>query len=113
MSVSQLTSRQEVCGLYRRAIKLAFDWILDKDEYRKMVIAIRREFERNKTEQDPERIALLKRAGMYVLWKYRHPEPYVCNYQIIIYCIIFVDPTAPGGVAYEREVYIPQKVTAS
>lgn len=73
-----MTSKKNIISLYRESLRLAFDWILDGDEYRKMAVAIRREFDRNKGEHNSGRIALLYNAGQYLLWKYRHPEPYHC-----------------------------------
>lgn len=75
----QMAHVREVCSLYRRSMRLAFDWISNADECRQMVLAVRRQFDANKLEQDGAKIAMLKEAARYLLWKNSHPEPYVCT----------------------------------
>ena len=62
--------------LYRKALRLTFDWIQDRDEHRRMCVAIRDQFDKYRGSKDGE---LMKRVASYLLWKYRHPEPYVCT----------------------------------
>lgn len=102
--------RRAICGLYRRSLRNAFDWILNRDYHRQWCVAIRRKFDQHREESDPQRIQELMKATEYLLWKYRHPEPYICksNRIILIIGISYfffspLDPTAPGGVAYERD----------
>lgn len=71
--------KKEVCSLYRRCLRLAFDWISQRDNHRRMVVAIRRQFDQHREESNPERVELLKDATRYLLWNYRHPEPYICK----------------------------------
>lgn len=70
---------REVCGLYRRSMRLLFDWVTDVDEQRRMVLAVRRQFDEHRIETDGAKIAMLKDAARYLLWKNAHPEPYVCT----------------------------------
>jgi len=74
-----LQHRIEVCRLYRRAVRLMGDWLLNRNMMRNYVLAIRKQFDLNRTETDPTKIELQMNAARYLLWKFRHPEPYVCN----------------------------------
>ncbi len=74
-----LTHRDEVCQLYRKCLRLAFDWISNRTAHRDFVLAVRRQFDLNKGEHDLDKVAQLKDATRYLLWKYRHPEPYICT----------------------------------
>lgn len=76
--------RARITCLYRKALKLAFNWTGNRGRYRLLACAIRNQFDKS-TDNLENSI----KAGEYLLWKYRHGEPYVY-------------PTAPGGVAWER-----------
>lgn len=101
---------REVCGLYRKCLRLAFNWVSNRDAHRKLVVSIRHQFDKNRGEADSERAKLLLDATRYILWKYRHPEPYICTVKIML--IDLIDPTAPGGVAYDREPKFPKEVSS-
>lgn len=77
--MSALSHREEVCRLYRKCLRLAFDWITNRKLHRDFVLGIRRQFDLHRDQRDPTQQALLKDAVRYLLWKYRHPEPYVCT----------------------------------
>lgn len=93
-----VTHKVEVCRLYRQSLRWSFDWhSRNPDRYRASCIVFRREFERNRMEKDPRRVALLMDTARYILWKHKHPEP-------------FIFPTAPGGVAFMRYQRFPPEV---
>ena len=86
-----------VCGLYRRFLKLAFDWSTERSRYRSLAVAIRHQFDQNRHETDPVKVALFIRQAEYLLDFYQHPEPY--QY-----------PQSPKGVNWEREERVPKEV---
>ena len=68
-----------VCRLYRGTLKMSLDWLIDRAKWRSFAVALRAEFDAHRHENDPKRRAELLLAGQHILYKYRHPEPYVCN----------------------------------
>lgn len=80
MLTEALTHKEQVCRLYRSALRLGFDWISDRPEERRFALAVRRQFDLYRSESDPQRVNLLMDAARYLLWEYRHPEPYKCNF---------------------------------
>lgn len=70
---------RKVCSLYRRSLKLSLDWQVQRHIWRCTAMAIRELFNEHRHERDPIKIDRLLRATEYLLWKKRHPEPYVCN----------------------------------
>lgn len=86
-----MNNSREVCTLYRRCLRLAFDWISNRDANRKFVISVRRQFDLNRSEEDSHRIQELKDAVKYLLWEYRHPEPYTCTnfYRKLLFLELF------------------------
>lgn len=77
--MSATSHAQEVCGLYRKCLRLSFDWIMDRKLQRGFAVAIRRQFDLRRHENDLAQKELFKDAVRYLLWEYRHPEPYVCT----------------------------------
>lgn len=77
-----LTPKQEVCQLYRRCLRVTFDWVSQRDSHRRMCLAIRRQFDLHSQEADIHQQKLLKDACRYLLWDYRHPEPYICKNRV-------------------------------
>jgi NADH dehydrogenase (ubiquinone) 1 beta subcomplex subunit 9 len=71
------THKQEVCRLYRQAIKLARDWCVYTDLWRSKAVAIRYQFDMNKHVTDPRKIERLIASLKLTLHEYRHPEPYI------------------------------------
>ena len=89
--------RRYVCGLYKRFLKLAFDWSLNRSRFRSLAVAIRIQFDKHKNETDPVKVAEFVRCAEYLLNYYQHPEPY--QY-----------PSSPKGVNWEREERLPEWV---
>lgn len=92
-------------------MKGSLDWIIDRKDWRRFAISIRQQFDQHRQETDPQKIDKLVKATQLLLWRYRHPEPYKCNLlcaMIIIY--YFLDPTAPGGVMWDREARLPKEI---
>ena len=68
-----------VCQLYRRTLKMSMDWIIDRRKFRPFALALRAKFDENRSVSDERQKAMLLQAGQHLLYKYRHPEPYVCT----------------------------------
>lgn len=79
MTLGTAEHRQLVCSLYKKSLKLSHDWIFKRHKWRPFAIGIRQQFDAHRGESDPQRVELLIKATQYLLWKYRHPEPYLCN----------------------------------
>ena len=79
-SMSHLTHSQQVCRLYRGALKMSLDWLIDRGKWRAFALALRQEFDARKSLSDPREKEEILLAGKHLLYKYRHPEPYICNY---------------------------------
>lgn len=77
-----------VCGLYRRALRWAFDWHFDLDKLQRTKAAIRIEFDRYKSLKDSKEIKLVMDACRYILWKRQHPQPYKCTCLIKVLILI-------------------------
>ena len=87
-----------VTGLYRRFLRLSFDWSTERHRYRSLAVSIRQQFDENlMKERDPVKVALFVRQAEYLLHYYQHPEPY--QY-----------PESPKGVNWEREERVPEEV---
>lgn len=74
-----LPHSQAVCRLYRGALKMSLDWLIDRGKWRAFAVALRQEFDAQKSISDPKQREAALLAGQHLLYKYRHPEPYVCN----------------------------------
>lgn len=70
-----------VCRLYRGALKMSLDWLIDRGKWRSFALALRQEFDAQKSISDPKEQAEALLAGQHLLYKYRHPEPYICKCQ--------------------------------
>lgn len=68
-----------VCRLYRGALKMSLDWLIDRGKWRSFALSLRHEFDTQKSITDPKEQADALLAGQHLLYKYRHPEPYICN----------------------------------
>ena len=96
---------------------MSLDWLIDRGKWRSFALALRQEFDANKSVENQKEKEELLLAGKHLLYKYRHPEPYICNQNknsSKIYCqysfYFCLDPSAPGGAAYDRETRLPQNV---
>ena len=120
--MTTVSHTQAVCRLYRGALKMSLDWLIDRGKWRSFALALRQEFDAHKTitsEREKEELLL---AGRHLLYKYRHPEPYICkllkqnfeffNYNFLFFFDNYVDPSAPGGSAYDRETRLPKHVNS-
>jgi NADH dehydrogenase (ubiquinone) 1 beta subcomplex subunit 9 len=68
-----------VCRLYKQALKLSLDWLIDRRKHRAFALALRSKFDELRSVTDAHRQAQLLQAGQHLLYKYRHPEPYICK----------------------------------
>ncbi|KAG5982657.1 hypothetical protein E4U55_001567 [Claviceps digitariae] len=86
--------RQAALSLYRRSLKLALDWAVQRQLWRGQALYIRSLFEANRRVTGArQQMALLKETEK-LLEKWKHPDPYI-------------PPTAPGGSKYERNLPSP------
>ncbi|KAI8872418.1 hypothetical protein GQ42DRAFT_161315 [Ramicandelaber brevisporus] len=84
---------RKVQSLYRRALKVAYDWDVKRDLWRQSALNIRAEFEKNRHVEDPRLKAKLIEQTEEYLFHYAHPQP-------------FIYPTSDGGTKYERNELI-------
>ncbi|KAG6104560.1 hypothetical protein E4U14_005652 [Claviceps sp. LM454 group G7] len=86
-----MSSRRAALSLYRRSLKLALDWSVQRQLWRGQALYIRSLFEanRNITDFRQQRAVLNETENLLNSWK--HPEPYI-------------PPTAPGGSKWERNL---------
>ncbi|KAK4041036.1 hypothetical protein C8A01DRAFT_15187 [Parachaetomium inaequale] len=89
-----MSSRQAALSLYRRSLKLALDWSVQRHLWRGQAVYIRSLFEKNRDVSDPRLQRALLKETEKLLEKWKHPDPYV-------------HPTAPGGSKYERNLPAP------
>jgi NADH dehydrogenase (ubiquinone) 1 beta subcomplex subunit 9 len=87
-------TKQAALSLYRRSLRLALDWTVERQLWRGQAVYIRSLFEANRTVNDPryQRALLSETESLLRSWK--HPDPYIV-------------PTAPGGSKYERNLQVP------
>ncbi|KAL9062565.1 MAG: hypothetical protein Q9157_008813 [Trypethelium eluteriae] len=88
------TPRQHVLSLYRRSLKLALDWAVNRHIWRGQAMYLRSLFEANKHVNEPRQQRVLIEETEKLLEAYKHPDPYR-------------PPTAPGGSKYERNLPAP------
>lgn len=89
-----MMTKQKVCSLYRRALKLSLDWAVHRNLWRGQALYIRSLFDANKNIPDPRRQQALFRETEHLLDIWKHPDPYY-------------PPSAPGGSKYERNLPAP------
>ncbi|RMZ84173.1 hypothetical protein DV738_g578, partial [Chaetothyriales sp. CBS 135597] len=75
-----------VRSLYRRSLRLALDWAVQRNLWRGQAVYIRSLFDANRN--------ILFNETEKLLEKWKHPDPYR-------------PPTAPGGSKYERNLPAP------
>ncbi|KAL1995362.1 hypothetical protein VTN49DRAFT_1549 [Thermomyces lanuginosus] len=78
-------------SLYRRALKTALDWAVQRQLWRGQAVYIRSLFDANRNVRDPRQQQILLRETEKLLDEWKHPDPYKA-------------PTAPGGSKYERNL---------
>ncbi|EHY58299.1 hypothetical protein HRR83_004841 [Exophiala dermatitidis] len=83
-----------VRSLYRRSLKLALDWAVQRNLWRGQAVYIRSLFDANRNVKDPRQQRILFNETEKLLDKWKHPDPYR-------------PPTAPGGSKYERNLPAP------
>lgn len=66
--------RRLVCSLYKRSLKLARDWNYDYSQYRRLALAIRRQFDEHRSEGDEHKATLFIRSVEYLLNRYAFPS---------------------------------------
>jgi len=79
----------KVSMLYRRSLKTALSWLIDRSLYNRQADKIRASFEANRDISDPVKVAHLIENTEKLLLKYEHPDPYIA-------------PPNPGGSKYQR-----------
>ncbi|BFZ54461.1 hypothetical protein PYCC9005_001498 [Savitreella phatthalungensis] len=84
-------NRSRVASLYKRSLKLARDWLIHRDSWRRQAMLIRERFEQNRDVHDPRLLNDIFAKTEAELLKYKHPHPYIV-------------PTAPGGSKWERNI---------
>ncbi len=77
-----MSHSREVCRLYRGLLKTSLDWLIDRAKWRSFAVALRSEFEAHRSVNDRQKQEELLVAGRHLLYKYRHPEPYVCKMKL-------------------------------
>ncbi|GAB7337387.1 hypothetical protein MBLNU457_g2734t1 [Dothideomycetes sp. NU457] len=80
--------------LYRRCLKLALDWTIQRHMWRGQAMYIRSLFENNRHITEPRQQREIMMQTEALLQKWKHPDPYR-------------PPTAPGGSKYERNLPAP------
>ncbi|KAK5942531.1 hypothetical protein PMZ80_005096 [Knufia obscura] len=94
MSTAISAHTKAVRSLYRRSLKLALDWAVQRNLWRGQAVYIRSLFDANRTVYDPRHQKLLFTETEKLLEKWKHPDPYR-------------PPSAPGGSKYERNMPPP------
>eukprot|EP01087_Luapelamoeba_hula_P006007 TRINITY_DN1614_c0_g1_i1.p1 TRINITY_DN1614_c0_g1~~TRINITY_DN1614_c0_g1_i1.p1 ORF type:complete len:137 (-),score=16.88 TRINITY_DN1614_c0_g1_i1:79-450(-) len=91
---SNLAHRQHVCRLYRRSLKTALDWLIDRRLWYTRATEIRSRFRANMNLDDPRAISRAVIAAENELAAWRHPDPYI-------------PADSPGGSKYQRNTPVP------
>lgn len=79
-STLQNAHRRHVQSLYKRSLKLALDWYIQRDLWRQKALDIRAQFERNKHVTNPKEIQALLKNTEKELQSWAHPDPYKCTF---------------------------------
>ncbi|KAI9247131.1 hypothetical protein BDA99DRAFT_526175 [Phascolomyces articulosus] len=75
-STFQNAHRLHVQSLYKRSLKLALDWTIQRDLWRQQALHIRAQFEANKHVTNPKELQLLLKNTEKELQEWAHPDPY-------------------------------------
>jgi len=65
-----------VCGLYRRALKTTFNWVVDRETFIAEAIDLRKQFEANRHVRSAPLIEKICSDAEADLVKFKHPDPY-------------------------------------
>jgi NADH dehydrogenase (ubiquinone) 1 beta subcomplex subunit 9 len=76
-----------VTSLYRRSLKTALSWCVDRALWRPMALEIRARFEANRNVTSTQELRKIILAAERELEENYHPEPYRC--EIIILYLFF------------------------
>ncbi|GMH49745.1 hypothetical protein TrLO_g7303 [Triparma laevis f. longispina] len=96
MQAPKLTHKQEVCRLYRNALKLTYSWVVSRDLFLEEAASLRSQFESNRTAS-PAACTRLMEEAYSKMNEYQHPDKY-CN------------PGMPGGSSFMRNPPLPLSV---
>ncbi|GBL83950.1 NADH dehydrogenase [ubiquinone] 1 beta subcomplex subunit 9 [Araneus ventricosus] len=91
------THAQNVCNLYKRALRNALSTHDDRAVFRYHATLIRAKFDKNKDEKDLRKAKMLLEEGEKELYANLHYQPRKFSY-------------SPGGINYGRSVTIPDWV---
>merc|ERR1711934_1162398 len=86
---------QRVMTLYRRSLRTALNWAVDRRTYNRSADEIRSKFEAHRFEKDEKKIGRLMDMCEQELKDKEHPDPYIVA-------------TYPGGSKYQRNIPPPQ-----
>nr|CAG8446634.1 15911_t:CDS:2 [Entrophospora candida]CAG8449309.1 143_t:CDS:2 [Entrophospora candida] len=89
-----LAHRRYVTSLYKRSLKLALDWYVERRLWRPVALEIRAKFEANRNVSSTKQLKEIFLATEAELQKYSHPDPYKA-------------PTSPDGSKWERNIPPP------
>lgn len=108
-----LTHTQRVTRLYRHSLKHLLSWCIDRSLWRQEALKLRDRFDAAKSVNMPRASQLLE-EGEQEFRINRHPEPYTCNIitkeLLVIYILLSIVPTSPGGSKWERNIPPPPEV---
>ena len=91
-----LTHSQEVCHLYRRALRTLGSWAIDREVFNTEGLKMRARF-RNNIDASPAKAASLLAQGHAEMNTWTHPDRYLINY-------------LPGGSLFMRNPPLPVEV---
>ncbi|KAI9884867.1 MAG: 2-oxoglutarate dehydrogenase complex E2 component [Watsoniomyces obsoletus] len=89
-----MSTKPVVLSLYRRSLKLALDWTVERTLWRGQAMYLRSLFEAKKDVREPRQLRALIAETEELLDQWKHPEP-------------FRPISAPGGTKYERNLPAP------
>ncbi|AOW03712.1 hypothetical protein B0I72DRAFT_138621 [Yarrowia lipolytica] len=84
-------NKKLVTSMYRQSLKLARNWISNRQLFRQKAVEIRHKFDQNAQISNPRLLARTLDETRAHLYEFRHPDP-------------IVPPSFPGGTKYERNV---------
>ncbi|CAG8627792.1 7073_t:CDS:2 [Funneliformis caledonium] len=71
--------KQYVTSLYRRSLRTALDWYVDRSAWRPVALEIRARFEANRNVASLQELRKILLDTEKELENYSHPDPYKCN----------------------------------
>ncbi|KAG5358208.1 NADH dehydrogenase [ubiquinone] 1 beta subcomplex subunit 9 [Yarrowia sp. B02] len=84
-------NKKLVSSMYRQSLKLARNWISNRQLFRQKAVEIRHKFDQNAQISNPKLLERALEDTRAHLYEFRHPDP-------------IVPPSYPGGTKYERNV---------